>query len=324
MGRILVTGANGFVGNSLCHQLTELGVDIIATVRTESPDMLSENNQVEVIGTIHKSTYWKGVLEGVDTVIHLAARVHVMDELSVDPLFEFRSVNTFGTLNLAKQAAQAGVKRFIFISTIKVNGEQTSMGLPFKPDDTNTPIDPYGLSKYEAEVGLRKIARETGMEVVIIRPSLVYGPGVKGNFVSMMKWLAKGLPLPLGAIHNKRSLVSLDNLVDLITICIDHPNAANETFLVSDGNDISTTMLLTKLATLLNVPRRLLPIPSAWLMFFAKLLGRKNVAQRLLGSLHVDISKTKTLLGWTPPYTVDESLKKTAQFFITHEHKAKQ
>ncbi len=311
---ILITGATGFLGGALAHTLLQSGrFSLMAAVREAVVPPLSI--KFTEIGEINKTTDWVKALGKSKVVIHCAARVHVMNDSSTDPLFEFRTVNTYGTLNLAKQAAKAGVKRFIFISSIKVNGEHTVAGFPFTPDDSYIPTDPYGLSKYEAEVGLREIAQETGMEVVIIRPPLVYGPGVKGNFVSMMKWLNKGVPLPLGAINNKRSLVSLDNLIDLIITCIDHPNAANETFLVSDDDDISTTTLLSKLAVPLGAPKRLLPIPGAWLLFCAKLLGKQDVAQRLLGSLQVDITKNKVLLNWIPPFTTDESFKKTVQFF---------
>lgn len=312
---IFITGITGFLGGTVARKLlSNSRFSLMAGVRKTVA--LPQGIKLTEVGEINQKTNWSKALDKSEVVIHCAARVHVMSDSSADPLSEFRSVNTFGTLNLAKQAAQSGVRRFIFISSIKVNGEHTTASSPFTPNDAYVPTDPYGLSKYEAEVGLQKIAQETGMKVVIIRPPLVYGPGVKGNFVSMMKWLSKGIPLPLGAINNKRSLVSLDNLVDLIVTCIDHPNAANEIFLVSDDNDISTTTLLTKLAVSLNAPKRLLPVPGAWLLFCAKLLGKQDVAQRLLGSLQVDITKTKSLLDWTPPYTVDESLKKTAQFFL--------
>ena len=316
--KVMVSGATGFVGSALVRRIAEdSSYQLTAVVRCDHN--VPNNTMVVKVGDISGSTDWSEALMGVNVVVHTAARVHIMSDSSDDPLSEFRSVNTQGTLNLAKQAAKAGARRFIFISSIKVNGEFTVAGSSFKPDTSYIPTDPYGLSKYEAELCLQKIAQETGMEVVIIRPPLVYGPGVKGNFVSIMKWLNKGIPMPLGAINNKRSLVSLDNLVDLIATCIDHPNAANKTFLVSDDNDISTSNLLTKLAVSLNSPKRLLPIPGSWLMFCAKLLGKQDVALRLLGSLQVDITKTKALLDWTPPYTVDESLKKTAQFFIKHE-----
>jgi len=244
-----------------------------------------------------------------------------MHEQAADPYVEFRRVNVEGTLQLARQAAVAGVRRFVFISSIKVNGEDTTQGIPFSPDGAREPKDAYGTSKCEAEQGLQALAAETDMEVVIIRPVLVYGPGVKANFLSMMRWLSRGIPLPFGAIHNKRSLVALDNLVDLIVTCIDHPAAANQVFLVSDGEDLSTTDLLRRMASALGKPARLLPVPAWLLEFGARLLGKQDLAQRLCGSLQVDISKTRELLGWTPPVSVDEGLRKTAQYFLEHRSK---
>jgi nucleoside-diphosphate-sugar epimerase len=248
-------------------------------------------------------------------VVHLAARVHVMDDKVSDPLLEFRKVNADATLNLAKQAASAGVKRFIFISSIKVNGESTELGKPFQADDTVMPDDAYGLSKHEAEAALLRLGTATGMEVVVIRPPLVYGAGVKANFYSMMRWLDKGIPLPLGAINNKRSFVALDNLVDLIITCINHPSAAGQIFLVSDDEDLSTSELLRLMATALGKPARLLAVPVSVLQFVAKRLGKQAIAQRLCSSLQLDISKTRQMLGWTPPVSVTEALKKAAQYY---------
>jgi nucleoside-diphosphate-sugar epimerase len=233
-----------------------------------------------------------------------------------NPLKEFRQVNVDGTLRLAREAAAAGVRRFVFISSIKVNGESTLPGRPFTADQTPAPSDPYGVSKWEAEQRLRELANETGMEVVTIRPVLVYGPDVKANFLNMMKWLHKGIPLPLGAIHNKRSLVALDNLVDLIVTCIDHPKAANQTFLVSDDEDLSTTDLLYKMGRALGRPARLVPIPSWMLLRVGTMLGKRPIAQRLCGSLQVDIGKTRELLGWQPPVGVDNGLHQTAEHFL--------
>jgi len=233
-----------------------------------------------------------------------------MKEEVTDPLAEYRRVNVDGTLNLARYAVEAGVKRFVFISSIKVNGEQIAPGRPFTCDDTPTPKDPYAISKLEAEQGLQQIALETGMEVVIIRPPLVYGPGVKGNFASMIKLVEKGLPLPFGAIDNRRSLVGLDNLVDLIITCIDHPNAANQVFLVSDGEDLSTSGLLRRVAKAMGKPSRLIPVPAGLLQLGATVLGKKAIGQRLLGSLQVDISSTRERLDWTPPVSVDEGLRR--------------
>jgi len=255
-------------------------------------------------------------LKNQDVVVHCAARVHVMNETAADPLVEFRKVNVMGTLNLAIAAAKNGVKRFIFISSIKVNGESTLPGHPFTADDVPAPCDPYGISKMEAEQGLRRLSEETGMEVVIIRPVLIYGPGVKSNFRSMMAWLVRGVPLPLGSIRNKRSLVSLENLVDLIATCINHPHAANQTFLVSDGEDVSTPELLTRMAQALDKSARLIPVPSSVLFYGAALVGRSAVAHRLCGSLQVDIGKTCSLLQWKPPYGVDEALAKTANDYM--------
>jgi nucleoside-diphosphate-sugar epimerase len=242
-----------------------------------------------------------------------------MHDTAADSLTEFRNVNTCGTINLAQQAAAAGVKRFVFISSIKVNGESTVPGRPFTAQQAPAPIDPYGVSKWEAEQQLRKLSTETGMEVVIIRPGLVDGPGVKANFLSMMKWLHNGIPLPLGAIHNKRSLVALDNLVDLIVTCIDHPKAANRTFLVSDGEDLSTTELLQRMSYALGRRPRLLPVPAGVLETVAKVFGKQSVAQRLCGSLQVDIAHTRETLNWRPPVSVDAALRKTAQHFLAHQ-----
>jgi nucleoside-diphosphate-sugar epimerase len=259
---------------------------------------------------------WQVTLNDVDVVIHAAARVHVMNEVAVDPLAAFREVNVEATLNLARQAAEYGVKRFIFISSIKVNGEGTEAGAVYRADDTPAPIGPYATSKLEAEQGLMSLAANTGMEVVVIRPVLVYGPGVKANFLSMMRWLYRGVPLPFGAVNNLRSLVAIDNLVDLIVTCSDHPAAANQVFLASDGEDVSTTQLLRKLANALGKPARLLPIPTRIMSGVAAMIGKRAMADRIFGSLQVDISKNRKLLGWEPPVTLDKALGLTAQHFL--------
>jgi len=314
--RIVVTGATGFVGGAVLELLSALtDFELIAAVRKPVSALFGRAKSVHVAG-LEADTDWREALQATNVVIHCAARVHVMDDQSSDPLAEFRKVNVVGTLNLARQAAAAGVKRFIFVSSIKVNGEGTAPGHSYRADDVPAPIDPYGISKLEAEQGLRVIAAETGMEVVIIRPVLVYGPGVKANFLSMMRWLNKGVPLPFGAIYNKRSLVDLDNLVDLIVRCIDHPAAANQVFLVSDGEDLSTTELLCRMGAALGKPARLLLVPSRLLEVGAAMLGKQALAQRLCGSLQVDISKTRELLGWSPPVTVDQALRKTAEHFL--------
>lgn len=316
---IFLTGATGFVGGAILNRLhNEKKHPVVAVVRGQSRLQIESVPTVR-IDTFDGATRWEENLANSDVIIHSAARVHVMNDVEADPLAAFRKVNVEGTLNLARQAAASGVRRFIFISSIKVNGEGTVPGAAYTADDVPAPVDPYGISKMEAEQGLRELASETAMEVVIIRPVLVYGPGVKANFLNMMRWLDKGIPLPFGAIYNSRSLVALDNLVDLVLTCINHPAAANQTFLVSDGDDLSTTALLSKMAKALNKPARLIPIPSWVLQGGAALLGKKGLSQRLCGSLQVDISKTRTLLGWTPPLSVDKALAITAMHFREHQ-----
>lgn len=308
---LLLTGATGFLGRRLATAL-ESKPDVNLTAAVRRPFESLTANIVDV-QDLDANTNWSTALVHQDVVIHAAARAHIMKDEVADPLAEYRRVNLEGTLNLARQAAAAGVRRFIFISSIKVNGEQTPLGQPFTADNTPAPEDAYGVSKWEAEQGLLQLATETGMEVVIIRPPLVYGPGVKGNFASMIKLVEKGLPLPLGAIHNQRSLVSVDNLVDLIITCIDHPAAANQVFLAGDGQDLSTTELLRGVAQAMGRPSRLIPVPASLLMLGATLLGKKAVARRLLGSLQVDISKARHLLGWEPPISVEEGLRRCFQ-----------
>lgn len=306
---ILVTGASGFVGTALLSELRQGGHCFRPVYRGGNA---SGTDAWVVVPSISGTTDWGSHLGNVSSIVHLAARAHVMKDVALDPLAEFRETNAAGTLNLARQAALYGVKRFIYISSIKVNGEQTAAGHPFTPSDTPNPSSPYGISKFEAEDGLRQIAEQTGMEAVIIRPVLVYGPGVKGNFLSMMRWLRKGIPLPLGAIHNARSLVALDNLIDLIVSCLQHPAAANQTFLVSDGEDISTTELLKRTAAAMGINVRLIPVPTSIIQAGVTLLGNHDIALRLCGSLQVDIGKTRELLNWTPPVSIDEGLRRAA------------
>lgn len=309
---ILVTGATGFVGRSLVAKLARDGHETRACVRCDRVG-LPHGVTIWQVGDLTGDADWRQALVGVEVVVHVAARVHVMNETAADALSEFRRVNVEGTLNLARQSAAAGVRRFIFISSVKVNGEATQIGCPFTADSTPAPQDAYGISKMEAEKGLREIATETGMEFVIIRPPLVYGPGVKANFAVMMRWLRLGVPLPLGAIHNQRSLVALDSLVDLVVTCIRHPAAANQAFLVSDGEDVSTTELLRRMSKAMHRPARLIPVASGLLELAAAILGKRDMAQRLCGSLQVDIQKTRQLLGWSPPLTLDQGLKKAAE-----------
>lgn len=312
---ILVTGGSGFVGGAAVDLLIKRG-RLVRVAKRRPGASTPAGAETVTVGDLSAQTDWSAALVGVDTVVHAAARVHVMQDAAVDPLAEFRRVNVHGTLNLARQAAAGAVRRFVFISSVKVNGEETRSGSPFRADDLSAPLDPYGISKMEAEQGLREIAAETGMEVVIIRPPLVYGPGVKANFQAMMRWLARGVPLPLGAIDNRRSLVALDNLLDLVMTCIDHPAAANQTFLVSDGEDLSTTQLLQRMGQALGKQAHLIPVPPALIKLGAALVGKPAIAQRLCGSLQVDISKTRQLLGWRPPLSVDEGLKRAAKGFL--------
>ena len=275
MMRCLITGGNGFVGRALTSHLLASGCEVRLSLRQPlRPDQIVGVETVE-IGSLSLKNDWTAALRDVDRIVHLAARVHVMNDKSTDPLAEFRQVNVEGTANLARQAAAAGVRRFVYLSSIKVNGEGTLPGRPFTAEDAPAPEDAYGISKAEAETELRRIAQETGMEVTIIRPPLIYGPGVKGNFSSLINWVRRGLPLPLGNVtHNRRSLVGLDNLVDLIWVCVEHPKAANQTFLISDEEDLSTTELLRKIGKALSRPARLLWVPAGLIAFIANMLGR--------------------------------------------------
>ena len=312
---MLLTGYTGFLGTAVAHRIVDdKCYRLTAVVRREIENPTPGVSPV-VVGELGANIDWTLALGDIDIVIHTAARVHVMNDSVNDPLAEFRKVNTEGTLNLARQAASKGIKRFIFISSIKVNGESTLHGKPFTADDEPGPEDPYSISKWETEIGLRRLAEETDMEVVVIRPPLVYGPGVKGNFMSLVRWVNAGLPLPLGSAQNKRSMVALDNLVDLIITCVEHPAAANQTFLVGDGEDLSIVELLQQMGKALGKNPRLLPFPVGLLNLAASLLGKKDVAQRLLGSLQVDISKTQTQLGWEPPISVGEGLNRVAEAF---------
>jgi nucleoside-diphosphate-sugar epimerase len=313
---VLVTGGSGFVGKSLIETLSvDQRYSLIASMRRQHGNLPSSVHAVPV-QSLDGDTDWQSALTDVGIVVHLAARVHVMRESASDPLAAFRKVNVDGTLNLARQAASAGVKRFIFISSIKVNGEGTPLGKPYTADDVPAPLDPYGISKYEAEQGLLALAASTEMDVVIIRPVLIYGPGVKANMLSMMRWLYRGVPLPLGAIDNRRSLVAIDNLVDLIVTCMDHPAAVNQIFLASDGEDVSTTGVLRRMGACLGHPARLLPVPAGLLHCMAVLSGRGAMSRRLLGSLQVDIEKNRRLLGWSPPVTLNQALLSTARHFL--------
>ncbi len=313
LGRVAVTGATGFVGRALVAQLVALGhVEVLALTRQVPANPVAGAKYLPG-GDLASETNWQLALSAAQAVVHTAARVHVLDERAANPLVEFRRVNVAGTLQLAEQAAAMGVHRFVFVSSIGVNGVQTAVGKAFADTDKSNPHNAYALSKWEAEQGLLRIAAETGMEVVIIRPPLVYGRGAPGNFGSLIHWLKRGVPLPLGAVHNQRSLVALDNLVDLIVTCLTHPAAANQTFLVSDGEDVSTTELLRRMGSAMGRPARLVPVPAGLLKLAATMLGKRDVVQRLCGSLQVDIEKTRRLLDWNPPLSLEQGLKKAAE-----------
>lgn len=312
--RVLITGATGFVGGAVLSRCVGEGdIEPRVALRTPAPEMSSRVDAVTV-GDIGPTTDWAAAVRGVDVVVHCAARVHVMHDRAADPLAEFRRVNVEGTLRLARQAHAAGARRIVFLSSIKVNGEATEPGRPYRADDPPAPLDPYGVSKREGEAGLRRLASDTGLEVVVIRPVLVYGPGVGGNFLSMLRWLQRGVPLPLGAIRNRRSLVAIDNLVDLIVVAMRHPAAAQGTFLVSDGEDLSTTELLRRLASAMGRRARLLPVAAPILRAALTAAGKRAVARRLCSSLQVDIAETKRVLGWAPPVGVDDALARVASW----------
>lgn len=311
---ILVTGANGFVGRALCETLVKRGHFVRAAARDFKDLNLPAGSMEKFpVPGISGKTQWSAALKDVDVVIHLAARVHVMRDEASDPLAAFREVNVDGTLCLAQQAVQAGVRRFIFLSSIKVNGEASPPGRPFRPDDAPAPEDAYALSKLEGEQALAEVCAETGTEFVVIRPPLVYGPGVGGNFRAMLRWMRYGIPLPFGAVNNRRSLIALDNLIDLCAICVVHPAAANQVFLAADGEDVSTTELLLKIAHAYGQSARLFPLPTVWLQRCAALLGKRGVAERVLGSLVVDSAKASELLDWHPVVSMDEQLRKMAR-----------
>jgi nucleoside-diphosphate-sugar epimerase len=314
MNKILITGGNGFIGQYLSHYLAQKNYSIVQSYR-QRPDVEADKliGQPVAVGAIDAATDWHLALDNVDVVVHLAARVHVMQETHEDPLTAFREVNTHGTINLAKQAAAAGVKRFVYLSSIKVNGEQTEPGASFHADDTPNPLDPYAISKYEAEQQLMQLSQQTGLEVVIIRPPLVYGPGVKGNFKRLVSLVNKSLPLPLAGIRNARSLVSIQNICSLIAVCIHHPNAAGEVFLVSDGEDLSTSDLLIRLAKVLNKKSRLFYLPKSWLNVLTLAINRQAEFQRLFGSLQVDINKNDELLDWRPEVSVEKGLREAIE-----------
>lgn len=302
MNRIIVTGANGFVGRQVITTLDNQGYDVIGGVRAAP-------RKGQLILDLNSEQDISDALKGVDCIVHCAARVHQMSDTATDPYTEYFQVNCAGTLALARSAAKAGVKRFIFLSTSKVCGEMSHPGFPLVWSSQETePTEPYARSKYHAEQALRMLASESGMEVVILRPPLVYGPGVKANFAALINLVKKGIPLPLGAINNARSMIYIGNLVDCISTCMRHPKAANQTFLLSDDDDISTTELLMRLGKSMQKQVRLLPVPQNWLLGVTRLLGKTQIGERLCSSLQLDISYVKERLNWRPPYTMEQGL----------------
>jgi nucleoside-diphosphate-sugar epimerase len=310
--KILLTGATGFIGQALSIELLKQGFDLTVALRKESFSFANSVNQV-VVGNFSSNTDWSQALEKIDCVIHLAGKAHIADKISKSILGEFRKINTDSTLNLAEQSAKCGVKRFVFLSSIGVNGNQNAK--PFLESDTPSPQEPYSISKHEAEQGLFELSKETILEVVIIRSPLVYGVNAPGNFGRLMSWASKKypMPLPLGLVGNSRSLVAIDNLVDFIITCVTHKNSANEILLISDREDLFTTQLLRKIANTFDKKVFLLPVPVGLMIFMADLLGRKADANRLFSSLQVDSSKAKEMLNWSPKITMDEQLLKIAK-----------
>ncbi|OGS96339.1 MAG: NAD-dependent dehydratase [Gallionellales bacterium RIFCSPLOWO2_02_60_31] len=310
--RFLITGASGFVGRSLCIEAVRRGLCVRGAVR--SPHPLPAGVEPAIAGPIDGKTDWTDVLKDVDVVIHLAARVHVMHETAGDPLAEFLEVNLHGTANLARQAAQAGVKRLVYVSSIKVNGESTEAH-PFSESDNPNPQDPYAVSKWQAEQALQQIAQETGLEAVIVRPPLIYGPGVKGNFISLLAAVDKGIPLPLASVRNKRSLIYLGNLADALIVCASHPAAAGKTYLVRDGEDVSMPELVRQMAISLEKPARLFPLPVGLLRGLGSLFGKLASVERVVGSLRVNDDLIRKELGWKPRFTLQQGLQATALWY---------
>lgn len=312
---ILITGSSGFIGAAALRHLQAQGFDVCPVFRSPASAQAAgwdASKGAAIVPELSAQSDWAAVLAGVEVVLHCAARAHIMRDEALDPLAEYRRVNVQGTLRLAEQAAAAGVRRFVFLSSIGVNGTET-VGTPFDPDDTPNPQDSYAQSKWEAEQELQKLASQSGMELVIIRPPLVYGANAPGNFGRLLEAVRRGKHLPLGAIHNRRTLVGLDNLTDFIRVCLIHPRAAGQVFLVSDAEDISTSALLRQLGLALGRPARLLPIPLSWMLVAASVLGKRALVRKVCGDLQVNISKNHIVLGWSPPVSVEEGLRRAVQ-----------
>jgi nucleoside-diphosphate-sugar epimerase len=313
MEKVLVTGANGFVGGQLCRTLSQKGFLVKAAIRQTVSVPAGAWHYVPV-GDIGPETDWTDALCGVDLVVHLAGRAHVRRDSASDLMGEYERINTSGTMRLAQMAMAAKVKRFIFLSSVKVNGEETD-DQPFVETDRPAPLDPYAVSKWQAEEGLLRLSQQGGLPVVIIRPPLVYGPGVRANFLQLIRWVDSGLPLPLGAIKNKRSLVGLRNLIDFIIICLHNPAAAGEIFLISDQEDLSTPDLVQRIGGFLGRSTHLLPIPYPVLSILARITGKKDPFGKLCHSLQVDGVKARKVLHWNPPFSVNEELEQTITWY---------
>jgi nucleoside-diphosphate-sugar epimerase len=314
MKRIMVTGATGFVGQAFCERAISEGCRVRAAVRTPGNQRLPSEVELVTITSVGPETSWAESLAGIETVIHLAARVHIMNERALNPLEEFRRVNVEGTEQLANEAVKAGVKRLVFVSSIKVNGEESPFS--YTPESPQKPTEPYGISKWEAETRLRRIEAYTGLEVVVVRPTLVYGPGVKANFLNLIRCVEKGIPFPFASVENLRSLIYVGNLVDALALCSVHSAAAGRTYLVSDGEDVSTPELCRRLAMALQVPVRLFPFPRMLLRAIGAVTGMSSAVRRLMGSLVVDSSKIRRELGWIPPFSMEEGLRATAEWYV--------
>jgi len=316
LNKILISGATGLVGKALCPLLKSYGDVRVALWQKEDGINIPVDISPIVVGSVDRNTNWNMALRGIDVVIHLAARVHVMEDKASDPLGAYREVNAVGTETLARQSAAAGVRRLIFVSTIKVNGEQTHGGNAFTEKDVPNPQDPYSISKIEAEKALTDVAENSGLEVVIIRPPMIYGPDVKARFLTLMKLVDRGVPIPTRSIKNRRSLLYVRNLADFLALCVTESEAANQVYLLSDGEDVSTSDLVSTIARAMKKPDRQFGVSEIVARTGARLLRRENFYSRLWGSLKIDSTKAREQLGWRPPYSFAEGIEDTVNWYL--------